>query len=173
MSSPEDPTGFLGQGKAIVDYVFPIFNVEITGDGLRVTAFLGTGFFIGARGFALTAKHVMRPATTPAILMRDGDQTWCAFAVKEEDPHPSEDVTVLRIEAAAGWQWKSIFALPGGWQGSGMSYFLFGYPESAMLELVENGMALMRPDLIYSEGHIRRRLTDIPLPAIRGAQFFS
>lgn len=28
-----------------------------------------------------------------------------------------------------------------------------------------------RPDLTYSEGHVRRRLSNIPLPAIKGSSF--
>jgi hypothetical protein len=50
-------------------------------------------------------------------MMLASDRSWHAFAVKEEDPHPTEDVTVLRIETPAGGQWRSIFALPGGWEG--------------------------------------------------------
>jgi hypothetical protein len=52
------------QGQAIVDYVFPICNVESGDDGVRVSQFLGAEFFIGARGYALTAKHLMNAAAT-------------------------------------------------------------------------------------------------------------
>lgn len=166
------PGAFPGQSQAIADYVFPICNVEQTTDGLNITAFLGTGFFIGSNGYALTAKHVMKPAATPAIVMRGSDLSWRAFAIKEEDAHPVEDVSLIRIEPPSDKRWRSIFTLPGGWAGSSTPYFLFGYPESVLLELVENGKAKMRPDLVYSEDHIRRRMTDIPVEAITGTRFF-
>lgn len=172
MTSSTDPDGFTGQGDIIADYVFPIFNVEQRDQGLHFNEFLGTGFFFGDRGYALTAKHVMNNATTPAIAMRGRDRSWRGFAVEEADDHPTEDVSVLRIESPPESQWRSIFALPAGWAGSSTSYFLFGYPHSAMRELVQDGMALIRPDLIYSEGHIRRRISDVPLPKILGSQFF-
>lgn len=40
-----------------------------------------------------------------------------------------------------------------------------------MHEVVTDGFALPRPDLVYSEGHVRRRLSDIPLGHLRGAAF--
>lgn len=167
-----EPPSFT-QSDDIVDHVFAIFNVEHVDAGLKPTEFLGTGFFIGSHSYALTAKHVMRNAKTPAILMRDASRTgWHAFAVKEHEPHPSEDVSLLRIEDPWHGSWRSIFGLPNRHEGSSMTYFLFGYPDSAMREIVEDGMARMRPDLIYSEGHVRRRMTDIPLPVISGTQLF-
>jgi hypothetical protein len=167
---PDSPS--FTQSDDIADYVFAIFNVEPVGGGLKLTEFLGTGFFVGPHSHALTARHVMKDAKTPAILMRDSTRsTWHCFAIKEHEPHPSEDVSLLRIEDPPGGNWRSIFALPNRYAGSSMTYFLFGYPDRAMRELVRDGAAQMRPDLIYSEGHVRRRITDIALPAIAGTRF--
>jgi hypothetical protein len=47
--------------------------------------------------------------------------------------------------------------------GSSLPYHLYGYPEDAASELVEDDQAVKRPDL-YSEGHTRRRLSGIPAP---------
>lgn len=171
MTSSDDPTSAQAQGDAIRDYVFAIVNIAVEDDVYRITEFLGTGFFIGSRGYGLTARHVLAQAKTVAIVMPTSDQGWRLFAVKEEDSHPSEDISVIRIQPPEFGHWRSIFSLPSAWAGSGLSYLLFGYPDSAMREVVDNGMALFRPDLIYSEGHIRRRLTDLPLPAIKGTRF--
>lgn len=143
--SSATPTGFSGQGDGVADYVFPIFNCDMSADGLRWTEFLGTGFFIGTHGYALTAKHVMRRAAPPAIAMRGSDRTWRAFAIRENDDHPTDDVSVIQIEPLAEGRWRSIFTLPSNKAvGSGMGYFLFGYPESVLHELVQNNQAQMR-----------------------------
>ena len=77
------------QSDDIVDHVFPLFNVELEEAGLRLTEFLGTGFFVGSHGHALTAKHVIKNAKTAAILMRDASRTgWQAFAVRETNRIP-------------------------------------------------------------------------------------
>jgi hypothetical protein len=41
-----------------------------------------------------------------------------------------------------------------------------------LLEIVEEGHARPRPDLVYTQGYIRRRISDIPIPGIRGNGFF-
>jgi hypothetical protein len=50
-------------------------------------------------------------------------------------------------------------------------YYLFGYPEDAAYEIVRDDRAQVRPDLVYSEGHVRRRIAGVPLPKIRGTVF--
>lgn len=54
-----------------------------------------------------------------------------------------------------------------------MRYMLWGYPVDVQYEVPnEHGVALPRPDLVYVEGYVRRRLSNIDLPGIRGSQFF-
>jgi hypothetical protein len=172
VSNHVDRDGFVTQGDAIRHYVFPLCNIEVHDDGLEFKEFLGTGFFIGARGHALTAAHVVRNARQPAIMMPGQDGGWHGFQVLDAAFHPTEDIALLRIEPLPDdIQWRSIFTLPTIWAGSSMTYFLFSYPESAFWEIVENDMAQGRPDLIYSEGHIRRRVSGIPLPTIKGSKF--
>jgi hypothetical protein len=46
---------------------------------------------------------------------------------------------------------------------------LWGYPEAVLYDRADAGGA--SPDLVYSEGHIRRRITR-DLPGMRGRTFF-
>jgi hypothetical protein len=50
-------------------------------------------------------------------------------------------------------------------------YRLFGYPDDATYELLDGNKALMRPDLVYNEGYIRRRYVS-PLPSVEGTAFY-
>lgn len=174
-SRDEEADASFEQGDAIRDYVFPLFEVEQQdASGLRAGRFLGTGFFVGQRNLALTAAHVLRSTQLPvAVALVDGDSGWRALAVRASEEHPTEDVAVMMIEPPTpGGSWVSMVRWSTDWVGSSLPYHLWGYPEDAAYELVEGDQAVLRPDLVYSEGHIRRRLSGIPLPMIQGSKFF-
>jgi hypothetical protein len=48
---------------------------------------------------------------------------------------------------------------------------MWGYPEDVAMELVERGRTVFRPDLIYAQGYIRRRIAH-EIPSIQGNQLF-
>jgi hypothetical protein len=46
-----------------------------------------------------------------------------------------------------------------------------GYPENLLYEVVEADAVIPRPDLIYTQGYIRRRISS-ELPGLKGNAFF-
>lgn len=164
---------FFKQGDAVRDYVFPLYAIDRGDTAPEARRFLGTGFFLGRRNRALTAAHVLKAVKEPVAALLADETGWRAYAVQEFEIHPSEDVAVMTIEPpASGQNWTSITHMWTGWEGSSAPYHLWGYPEDAAYELVNDDQMVPRPDLVYSEGHVRRRLTGVPLPNIQGSQFF-
>jgi len=160
------------QRDAIRDYIFPLVTVVPHGDDVAYGRFLGTGFLIGSRGMALTAGHVVsavEPGAHVAALFADLDGGWHAQTARSWEVHPTEDVAVLSLD---GGPWRSFLRLAGTWEGQTLHYRLFGYPQDTLIEVVRDGRVVPRPDLIYSEGYIRRRITDLKIPTVRGAQLF-
>ena len=153
------------QSDAIRDHVFPIVD---TGRGK--VEFLGTGFIIGQRNFALTAGHVIKDALEPAALfVVEGG--WLPFSICAQESHPHEDLALLELNPpTAETNWTTFFSFNQRDTRSSLTYHLWGYPEDAAIELLSLGQGI-RPDLVYSTGHVRRRLSGVPLPSIRGSQF--
>jgi len=163
MAQPEAVPAFQ-QGDGIRDYVFPICRVE---EG-NLVGFLGTAFLIGTRGYAITAAHCLSAETGLAAIFV-GHDGWYSWGVTEGHEHPTEDIALIRL---AGRGWKSIFTVSPAPEHSSRDYSSFGYPEDAYWEVVRNDVAAPRPDLVYTQGYVRRRLTDIPLGHIRGSSFY-
>jgi hypothetical protein len=163
------------QSTYVRDVVFPLFRASRTTEGIKVDSFEGTGFLIGSRGFALTAGHVAKRLSTDsavaAFVVPDGG--WYGFSIIAAELHPTEDVAVIRLDRnLSGQPWHSWMLPVVRWEGASRNYGLFGYPEDVYHEVVVDGIARGRPDLVFSQGHIRRRLTDIPLDNIKGCNFF-
>jgi hypothetical protein len=159
------------QSDLIRDYVFPLCTaVADPAGGWKFQSFLGTGFLIGGRGYALTAAHVLHGQTGGPLVAIFAHQSggWWATAVHEYSLHEREDVALLRL---AGSPWRSSFRLSNTWEGSSLNYQMWGYPDDVANEIVEGGSAVYRPDLVYAQGYIRRRIAH-ELPSIRGTQLF-
>jgi len=155
------------------DYIFPLASVENLGSGDHPIARpLGTGFLVrGHDGFALTAGHVVDGEVNDKIgaLFLDSDGYWRASPVREIHRHPDDDLALIRIE---GVDWDSeLFVTSASEQGSA-HYSMWGYPLDIMNEEVREGRAVLNPVLIFSEGHIRRSMTDIRLPGISGRRLY-
>jgi Trypsin-like peptidase domain len=161
------------QGDAIRDYVFPLCTIANPDDEApwRFDRFLGTAFVIGDRGYALTAAHVIPQSAVARIagVFVTGEGRWWAARVIEHETHPTEDVSLLRL---AGAPWKSFFRLSNTWEGASAKYQMWGYPEDVAQELGAEGRVVDRPDLVYAEGYVRRRLAAHAIPTTRGAEFF-
>jgi len=162
------------QSDAIRDVVFPLFIVSENEGHIKVESFAGTGFLVGQRGMALTAAHIVRNvAGRPAVAGFVGRLgNWHAFHVTAMESHPSEDISVIQIENPSHRSWNSWMRPSMAWEGSSCSYALWGYPEDVYHEVIVDGVAIGRPDLIFSQGHIRRRISNIPLDAVRGINFY-
>ena len=163
------------QSDYIRDVVFPFFSVSPALDGIKADSFEGTGFLIGCRGFALTAGHVarrLRAGSTVAGFVT-ASTSWYGFSVLDVELHPTEDIAIVRLDSnPSGKPWRSWMHPCTRWEGASRNYGLWGYPEDIYHEVVIDGMAQGRPDLIFSQGHIRRRLSNIPLTSVRGDHFF-
>ncbi len=170
----EQPEPGFAQTDALRDHVFPLIDVEVRNDEVRAAGFLGTGFFIGARNFALTAAHVVASAQhQPMVAVVHPELSWRAIPVRRIETHPRDDLALLDIEPPSpGEAWRAIFRSDRIGAFASLPYAVWGYPEDTLTEVVEHGQMKMRPDLVYSAGHIRRRLTDLDLPHIRGTALY-
>jgi hypothetical protein len=161
------------QSQSIRDYVFPLVELDL--EARRVHRFRGTGFFLGSRNYALTAGHVVQDLDhhLAALLVQDGH--WIMYDIETATigHHPTEDIAVITVEPPSPTtSWRSTVSAVSSETVHGSShYYLFGYPEDAAYEIVRDDRAQVRPDLVYSEGHVRRRIAGVPLPKIRGTVF--
>ena len=170
MASPE---------ALIRDFVFPLIIAKKIGKGeVAMVSFLGTGFLIGSRGFALTASHVVK-AELPedhaivGMFVEPASNSWKVWNADVCDHHTTEDVALLKMRDG-NWP-DSAFTVSFEKQFSALPYMLFGYPSANLYEKVNDvapdGTVRGRPDLIYSAGHIRRRAT-FAIPGVRGTNFY-
>ena len=131
---------------------------------LEYVELLGTCFLLAdSGGLAMTAKHVSRKITVgEAAVMFTRNGTWQPAAVQGVEEHRAQDVALLRLEPG---DYPSPFSLSRFRAHASSQYMVWGYPEAILREGEpgRGGVILERPDLAYSEGHIRRRLTGISL----------
>ena len=143
-----------------------------------MVSFLGSGFLIGSRGYALSASHVVQVLVPPehaivGLFANTTTNKWSIFNADTCEHHATEDVALLKMRSDAweGFGLKISFAK----QFASLQYRLFGYPSANLYENVNDtdssGAVLGRPDLIFSAGHVRRRVS-FALPAVRGTSFY-
>ena len=86
--------------------------------------------------------------------------------------HSKEDLGLVQLENVKQ-PWKpSFLILARTDERASCPYQQWAYPQDVLYDIVEGGVAQERPDLVYFEGYVRRCLTGIPLPAIKGESFF-
>jgi len=101
-----------------------------------------------------------------AAVTDDGE--FYGHEVEVTETHPTEDVAILRLVSPL---WPSWMRLAGTFETQALSYRSWGYPENVFHEVVSDGIALPRPDLIYTQGYVRRRLSTT-LPGFHGTHFY-
>jgi hypothetical protein len=144
------------------DYVFPLLHAEADEEGGHsYRALLGTGFFVGGNGFALTAAHVARKITDLSRAAKSGavgafvseDGSWWSAQVMDVECHPTEDVALIRLDDTQQ-SWKpSIVVLAGTDVRSSSHYMQWAYPMDVIYDIVDQGVAKPTPDLVYFEGY--------------------
>lgn len=151
------------------DYVFPLCTGEKSDNGISFGRFLGSGFLIGQNAYAITAAHVIEGVKEDifAMFVNENNQ-WLAFKVAESEIHPEEDVAIIKTECHT---LKSFLCLNNAFETQSQQYKQFAYPDDMMHELSDLGKAIGRPDMIYLQGYIRRRINH-PIPQMRGKSFF-
>jgi hypothetical protein len=84
------------------DFVLPVCNLGHNEDGNIITdgaELVGTCFLIGDRGYALTAAHVLRQVQNDiARVLVPNSEGWDACLIRRGEPHPTEDVGLLKID---------------------------------------------------------------------------
>jgi hypothetical protein len=83
--------------------------------------------------------------------------------------HPNDDLALIRVE---GITWPSPFFVTAAAEHGSAHYSTWGYPLDVANEQEAGGRVAPRPDLIFSEGHIRRRLTDVKFRGINGRKMY-
>jgi hypothetical protein len=158
------------QSGAIRDFVFPLATIEQRPGESSAARILGSAFVIGNRGFALTAKHVLDGCDGKPILgmFVSSAGGWLGIDITTRESHSTEDVAVVRLR---GDGWKSFFRLSNSYENASCRYTLWGYPEDTYYELAVVGKAVPRPDLVYNEGYVRRRVNHEVL-TLTGTSFF-
>lgn len=130
-------------------------------DGVaKIVSTHGTAFLIGNRGFALTAKHVLAGKSQPlAALTMAGAGGWTSANIVAREMHPSEDVAIVKLDPGSC---KSGFQLSSSFEMASSRYQIFAYPvDATRLEAARGEF----PDLVYTEGYIRRRYSASIYPA--------
>ncbi len=140
--------------------VISVAKVDTGGGVAKIISTHGTAFLIGNRGFALTAKHVIAGKSKPlAALTMAQASGWTWVNIVASEMHPSEDVAIIKLDPGSC---KSGFQLSGSVEMASSRYRIFGYPgDATRLETVSGEF----PDLVYTEGYIRRRYSASLYPA--------
>jgi hypothetical protein len=169
------------QSDYIRDHIFPLVKAKITESGAyEYGQLIGTGFLIGSNGHALTAAHVIEQCfdgntdtdVVLALFWNIPFNGWAIAKAISYEKHPTEDVGVIKID---GDGWRSIFEVSDRMENGAREYHCYGYPREAAQEikkLYEEHKE--RPDLIFTQGYVRRRITRQLYPTIifRGEQFY-
>jgi len=92
------------------------------------------------------------------MVIRDG--SWHANIVTSFEAHPELDLALLRTVDPRPAPIVVSFDRHFG----SAPYMQWSYPQDVAYELVLEQQAFFRPDLVYLEGYVRRRMTDISLP---------
>lgn len=157
----------------INEFVVPVVEAIPGEPYARVTRYRGTGFFVGSRGAVLTAAHVVDNADeelavavpTPA----GGSRLWSLQGVER---HPTEDIAVGIADLAEAVP-KSPLRVTREPQFGSAQWMLWGYPEDIMYDLVVGGTAVLRSELVFVSGYVRRRVPqDVEIPQVRGRALY-
>jgi hypothetical protein len=158
-------------GDNVRDWVLPVVTAERRSGGVHV-AFRGTGFLLKDSETVITARHVARSlGDGPAgVLVPDSDNAWRLHVFTDVDEHTTEDMASLTLPGGDRGSPIVLDALKE--EHSAMQYMLFGYPIDVQYEVIAEGSAMPRPDLVYAEGYVRRRLTNVEVPSMPGSRFY-
>jgi Trypsin-like peptidase domain len=150
-------------------YIVPLVDLSPPDkEGKAPATLIGSAFFIGHEGHLLTAAHVIPPPGQRIAALVAQEEHWVAVDIVASEAHGDHDVAVLTTKDSV----SSFFVPLADPHFGGAPYFQFSYPEDVAYELVVAGRRTFRPDLVYNEGHVRRRMTGIAIPGLRGQHLY-
>jgi len=161
--------------KPVSAFVVAVGSIS-DGDNLELA---GTAFLIGKRGFMLTAAHVsevLNTKATPIAVFLDTTGAPSFARIIDCECHPTEDVAVLKLQDG---EWGSIHELSPTRQFGSVEVMMWAYPENVAKERQcavprhHPEATMVRPDLVYFQGYIRRRIDrELPVRIFRGSAFY-
>jgi hypothetical protein len=170
------------QGENINDFIFPVARAEKRVEDelcyFDYKELIGTAFFIGNRGFALTAGHIVDQLTEKfnpdkeALVARfHGPNSIHHFEIIQLEKHPTDDIGLIKINGSG---WQAQIKLSAVHEGPSCEYHCWGYPIDVASEMTRyEPDAQEIPDLIFTKGYIRRRLDRKPITRIAyGTHFY-
>lgn len=161
--------------RLIRDAVVPLASGRWDGSKFDYSKLAGTAFLIGRRGFAVTAAHVVDQVNgdvEPVVAcFVNSANNWVPTRVKAFEKHPTEDVAVAQLEEMTRGSW---LVLTDRSEHQSRDYDLWGYPISvAELSAKYKEHGLEKPDLVYTRGYVRRRISEpLPTSIYRGSSFY-
>ena len=151
------------------DYIFPICELYLNeaNKKFKIKHFHGSGFFIGTKGYFLSAKHVIsvgdfqniKPKSVfGAILQNVEGNKRNRFTknILQLEEHPKFDIVLGKIEHTPPGFFSSKNQDAYGWE----DVHCFGYPE----DLNKNHEQLYSFGSQFLKGYIMRRLSEEELP---------
>jgi hypothetical protein len=161
--------------RLIRDVIVPLISGKWSSEGFAYERLEGTLFLIGKRGFAITAAHVVDQIQSnpdiAAVAFINNAGEWVPVRIISFESHPDEDVAVVKLEQAPWPSWLTISATS---EHQACEYHAWGYPISiaeSAAKYEEHG--LERPDLVFTQGYVRRRIsTPLPISIYRGTAFY-
>ncbi|WP_433692072.1 S1 family peptidase [Herbaspirillum seropedicae] len=158
--------------QKVRDIVLPIFTGKWSGNSFAFEEVAGTAFLIGKRGFAVTAAHVVdqiQLAESAVATVPNG--SWMPYRILNAEKHPSEDVAVIQLETVLGPSWM---VLGSSSEHQSCQYHAWGYPIAiAEMGARYNEDGLQTPDLVFTSGYVRRRISrELPSSIYRGQAFY-
>ena len=159
----------------IRDIVIPVFQGQWTENSFEYESSIGTAFLIGNRGFAITAAHVIDQIGSDigkaAVGFIGDDNQWIPIRIIDTEIHDLEDVGIIKLEKCpiASWLVSS-----DKHENQSCTYDSWGYPIAiAELSKKYEEHQLESPDLIYTHGYVRRRISkQLPVSIFRGSAFY-
>lgn len=169
------------QTQDIKDYIFPVSRVtnNVATNTSELKALIGTAFFFGQNGYALTAAHVIDqldenrdPEKEQVAGIFNEADNWTSVTIEKMEKHPTEDVGIIKL---TGNDWHSFLQITPQPFFSTYPYECWGYPHEVSNELLMlDEEAKPKPDLIFTQGYIRRRISRELFPTMiyRGTSFY-
>lgn len=163
----------------LTDVVIPLIRANRKSDSIvEYVELFGTGFLIGSNGFATTCAHVIdqlhEELNENQILITHFPYNGklYVFELDKFEKHATQDVGVFQVKNA---ELTSFLKVLDSHENSSLEYHGWGYPKETAKELKMFDLnAFEYPELIFTQGYIRRRINRELYPTIiyKGNSFY-